>query len=147
MHKLRADVMDHILHMPIKTLDRYGSGRLITRATNDVETLNEFYSDILVTLFQDILLLISLVFMMIQMDWQLASVAFIRHSIIDCADYSYPYEKCCKRNFELMKAIIGRINGFFCGKYCGYEVSRQAFNRQKNKLQEFQELNVFVLDD
>ena len=61
LHKLRTNVMDHILHMPIKTLDKYGSGRLITRSTNDVETLDEFYSDILVTLFQDILLLISLV--------------------------------------------------------------------------------------
>lgn len=87
LHKLRADVMDHILHMPIKTLDRYGSGRLITRATNDVETLNEFYSDILVTLFQDILLLISLVFMMIQMDWQLALVAFIGIPIIVLITY------------------------------------------------------------
>ena len=42
LHKLRTDVMDHILHMPIKTLDKYGSGRLITRSTNDVETLDEF---------------------------------------------------------------------------------------------------------
>ena len=104
LHKLRADVMDHILHMPIKTLDRYGSGRLITRATNDVETLNEFYSDILVTLFQDILLLISLVFMMIQMDWQLALVAFIGIPIIALITISI--RKVLKRNFELMKAMI-----------------------------------------
>ena len=97
LHKLRADVMDHILHMPIKTLDRYGSGRLITRATNDVETLNEFYSDILVTLFQDILLLISLVFMMIQMDWRLALVAFIGIPIIALITISI--RKVLKRNF------------------------------------------------
>ena len=138
LHKLRADVMDHILHMPIKTLDRYGSGRLITRATNDVETLNEFYSDILVTLFQDILLLISLVFMMIQMDWQLALVAFIGIPIIALITISI--RKVLKRNFELMKAIIGRINGFFAENIAGMRIV-QAFNRQKNKLQEFQELN------
>ena len=128
LHKLRADVMDHILHMPIKTLDRYGSGRLITRATNDVETLNEFYSDILVTLFQDILLLISLVFMMIQMDWQLALVAFIGIPIIALITIS------------IRKVLIGRINGFFAENIAGMRIV-QAFNRQKNKLQEFQELN------
>ena len=138
LHKLRTDVMDHILHMPITTLDKYGSGRLITRATNDVETLDEFYSDILVTLFQDVLLLISLIFMMVQMDWQLALVAFT--GIPAIALITILIRKVLKRNFELMKAIIGRINGFFAENIAGMRII-QAFNRQKNKLEEFRQLN------
>lgn len=143
LHKMRTDVMNHILHMPITTLDKYGSGRLITRATNDVETLDEFYSDILVTLFQDILLLISLIFMMIQMDWQLALIAFLGIPII--AVITVAVRKVLKRNFEKMKAIIGRINGFFAENIAGMRII-QAFNRQKNKLSEFQELNESYLN-
>ncbi len=138
LHKLRSDVMDHILHMPIATLDRYGSGRLITRSTNDVETLDEFYSDILVTLFQDVLLLISLVFMMIQMDWQLALVAFVGIPLI--ALITVLIRNVLERNFKRMKTIIGRINGFFAENIAGMRII-QVFNRQKNKLEEFQDLN------
>jgi len=138
LHKLRGEVMDHILHMPIKTLDKYGSGRLITRCTNDVETLNEFYADILVTLFQDILLLVSLVFTMVNMDWQLALVAFCGIPLI--AAITISIRKAIKRNWERMKAIIGRINGFFAENIAGMRII-QAFNRQKNKLDEFRALN------
>ncbi len=143
LHKLRTEVMDHILHMPISTLDKYGSGRLITRATNDVETLDEFYSDILVTLFQDIMLLISLVVMMVQMDWQLALVAFTGIPLI--ALITVALRRVLKKNFERMKAIIGRINGFFAENIAGMRII-QVFNRQKNKLDEFRELNKSYLD-
>ncbi|HBP37576.1 MAG TPA: ABC transporter ATP-binding protein, partial [Clostridiales bacterium] len=58
---IRRDVFSHILHLPMRILDHYSSGRLITRATNDVETLNEFFSDVLINLFRDVFLLIGII--------------------------------------------------------------------------------------
>ena len=58
LNDMRQKVFDKILHMPMKLLDRFGTGRLITRATNDVETVNEFYSDVLTNLFKDVFLLL-----------------------------------------------------------------------------------------
>ena len=46
LNDMRQKVFNKIMHMPMKLLDRNGTGRLITRATNDVETVNEFYSDV-----------------------------------------------------------------------------------------------------
>ena len=73
---LRRAVFSHIQKMPMSTLDRYSSGRLITRATNDVEALNELFSDVLVNLFKDVFMLLGIVATMLIMNWRLALVAF-----------------------------------------------------------------------
>jgi len=138
LHDLRRRVVTHILHMPVNKLDSYGSGRLITRATNDVETINEFYSDILVNLFRDIVLLTGLMVVMIQMDAQLALIAFIGIPLILLVSVSI--RKVLKNNWKKMKATIGRINGFFSENISGMRIV-QAFNRQLDKLREFRELN------
>ena len=80
--QVRRDVFSHILHLPMRILDRYSSGRLITRATNDVETLNEFFSDVLVNLFRDAVLLAGIVAMMLILDWRLALVALVTVPLI-----------------------------------------------------------------
>ena len=135
---MRQKVFDKILHMPMKLLDRFGTGRLITRATNDVETVNEFYSDVLINLFKDVFLLLGILVMMFIMDPQLALVAFTGVPLIVLLTISL--KKVIKRNFKRMKAIISQINGFFAENISGMRIV-QAFNRQFNKLKEFRELN------
>ena len=122
----------------MKLLDRFGTGRLITRATNDVETVNEFYSDVLINLFKDVFLLLGILVMMFIMDPQLALVAFTGVPLIVLLTISL--KKVIKRNFKRMKAIISQINGFFAENISGMRIV-QAFNRQFNKLKEFRELN------
>lgn len=138
LNDMRQKVFDKILHMPMKLLDRFGTGRLITRATNDVETVNEFYSDVLINLFKDVFLLLGILVMMFIMDPQLALVAFTGVPLIVLLTISL--KKVIKRNFKRMKAIISQINGFFAENISGMRIV-QAFNRQFNKLKEFRELN------
>ena len=60
LHNMRINIFDKIMHLPTRSLDKHGTGRLITRATNDVETVNEFYSDVFINLFSDIFLLVGI---------------------------------------------------------------------------------------
>ena len=138
LSSMRQKVFDKILHMSMKTLDNYGTGRLITRATNDVETVNEFYSDVFLNLFKDVFLLIGIVIVMIMMDANLALVAFTGVPVIALLTISL--KKVIKANFRRMKKIIGQINGFFAENMSGMRIV-QAFNRQKAKFAEFHELN------
>jgi ATP-binding cassette subfamily B protein len=46
--KLRKKVFTHIQHFPLSLLDKFSSGRLVTRATNDIEALNEMFTDVLI---------------------------------------------------------------------------------------------------
>lgn len=138
LNEMRQKVFNKIMHMPMKLLDRYGTGRLITRATNDVETVNEFYSDVFLNLFKDVFLLLGILVMMLIMDPHLALAAFTGVPLIVLLTFSL--KKIIKRNFKRMKQIIGQINGFFAENISGMRIV-QAFNRQKNKMDEFQELN------
>ncbi len=138
LNDMRQRVFDKILHMSMKTLDGYGTGRLITRATNDVETVNEFYSDVFLNLFKDVFLLLGIVVMMLLMDAHLALVAFAGIPLI--AGLTISLKKVIKANFKKMKQITGHINGFFSENMSGMRIV-QAFNREGSKLKEFRDLN------
>src|SRR5690606_25248816 len=133
MH-IRRDVFLHIMLLPMRFLDHYASGRLITRATNDVETLNELFADVLVNLLKDILMLIGIMVMMLIIDWQLALIAFITTPLIVIV--TLLVKGALRRNFVHVKHLIGRINGFFAENIAGMRLI-QLFCREKAKLAEF----------
>lgn len=138
LNHLRLETFEKILRMPMKLLDRYGTGRLITRATNDIETVNEFYSDVFLNLFRDVFLLLGIIGAMLLMDPMLALVAFTGVPLIVLI--TILMKNILKKNFKSMKAIIGQINGFFAENVAGMRIV-QAFNRQTDKLREFRALN------
>jgi ATP-binding cassette subfamily B protein len=128
--KIRRDVFRHILHMPMRVLDHYASGRLITRATNDVETINEFFSDVLVHLFSDIFLLIGIVTMMLILDWRLALMSLVTVPLIVLV--TLLVRKKLRQNFIKIKSLIGSINAFFAEHISGMRLI-QIFSREKNR--------------
>ena len=137
MH-IRRDVFLHIMLLPMRFLDHFASGRLITRATNDVETLNELFSDVLVNLLKDVLMLVGIMVMMLIIDWKLALIAFVTTPLIVLV--TLLVRGALRRNFTLVKHLIGRINGFFAENIAGMRLI-QLFCREKAKLAEFDELN------
>lgn len=76
MRGLRARVFKIIQYLPLSYLDNISSGRLITRATNDVEALSEMYTNVLINLFKDVFLLIGIVYVMIMLNIKLAMISF-----------------------------------------------------------------------
>ena len=135
---LRKSVFNHIQHLPLSYLDKYSTGRLITRATNDVEALNEMFTDVLINLFRDVFLLIGIVFVMFKMNVSLALIGFIAVPLIFVV--TYYFKNKIKKNFQLVKSLIGRINGFFAENLSGMKLV-QVFNRELEKQKEFEELN------
>jgi len=138
LHNLRMKAFYHIHHMKLHDLDEMGSGRLLTRSTNDIEALDEFYGDILLGLFKDIFLLGGIIVMMLIMNWKLALVAFAVVPII--AVITVLCRNALRRNFIKMKALTGQINGFIAESLSGIRVI-QAFNREKEKYEELDVLN------
>ena len=135
---IRRRVFTHIQHMSMATLDRFSSGRLVTRATNDVETLNELFSDVLVNLFKDIFMLIGIVAVMLWINWRLALAAFAVVPLI--ALITVLVRGRLRRNFVLLKSLTGRINGFFAENLSGMRLV-QIFRKEKEKHDEFSALN------
>jgi ATP-binding cassette subfamily B protein len=138
LHDMRCRVFKHISHMSLTAFDRYSSGRLLTRATNDTDAINEFYTDVLINLFKDIVLILGISVMMLVMNWRLALVGFLAVPVI--ALISVSMKKKLKSNFQRMKQLVGRINGFFSENIDGMRTV-QVFNREDEKYAEFDELN------
>lgn len=138
VNDLRKKLFSHIQHLPLSYLQKYSSGRLITRATNDAEAVNEMFTDVFVSLFKDIVLIVGIVFVMFQLDTNLALIGLAAVPFI--AIVTYFFRKTIRKNFQLVKSLIGKINGFLAENISGMKLV-QVFNRELEKQREFEELN------
>jgi ATP-binding cassette subfamily B multidrug efflux pump len=138
MRSLRSRVFKTIQLLPLWYLDRTSSGSLITRATNDVEALSELYTDVLLSLFQDVFLILGIIGAMFLMDARLALVSFCVIPVMFTVIFLLRTK--IKRNFRIMKNLIGRINGFMAENISGMKLI-QFFHGEKEKKKEFTKLN------
>lgn len=138
MKNLRSRVFSTIQLLPLWYLDKTSSGRLITRATNDVEALSEMYTDIIISLFKDVFLLIGIIYAMVVLDLRLALISFAVVPIMFFLVFLI--KKKIKENFTNMKSLIGKINGFMAENISGMKII-QIFQAEKEKKDEFSELN------
>jgi len=138
LNDIRKTVFARIESMTVSALDRYGTGRLITRCTNDVETINEFYSDVFINLFRDVFLLLGIVIFMLTIDVGLALISFTAIPVICLITFSI--KRIIKENFKFIKLVTGKINGFFAENIQGMRII-QTFNAENSKKKEMRELN------
>ena len=138
MRTLRGKVFKTIQLLPLWYLDKTSSGRLITRATNDVEALSQMYTDILINLFKDVFMIAGIVYTMVVINLELALISFCVVPMIFIIVFILKNK--IKRNFKRVKSLIGRINGFMAENISGMKIV-QIFHGEKEKKKEFQELN------
>lgn len=138
MRSLRGRVFRTIQFLPLSYLDKTSSGRLITRATNDVEALSEMYTDVIINLFKDAFLITGIVYTMIAINLKLALISF---SVVPLMFLLvFLIKKKIRDNFSRMKSLIGRINGFMAENISGMKII-QIFRGEKEKKEEFLKLN------
>ena len=138
MRTLRSKVFKTIQLLPLWYLDKTSSGSLITRATNDVEALSEMYTDVLISLFKDVFLIIGIIYTMLMINVKLALISFCVVPLM--FGVVFILKTKIKRNFTKMKSLIGKINGFMAENISGMKVV-QIFHGEKEKKEEFSELN------
>ena len=138
MRTLRSKVFKTIQLLPLWYLDKTSSGSLITRATNDVEALSEMYTDVLISLFKDVFLIIGIIYTMLMINIKLALISFCVVPLM--FGIVFMLKTKIKRNFTKMKSLIGKINGFMAENIAGMKIV-QIFHGEKEKKEEFSELN------
>lgn len=140
---LRETVFKTIQLFPLSYLDKTSAGRLITRTTNDVEAVSELFTDILVSLMKDIILLIGVVAAMLSMNVRLTLYAF---TVMPPMMFLVFYiRKKIHDNWIELKAITSRLNGFIAENISGMKIV-QLFNGQANKFKGFTQLNDAYFD-
>jgi ATP-binding cassette subfamily B protein len=127
MYDLRTEIFGKFQQMDLRDFDRTPVGRLMTRITSDVETLNELFSSGLVTVFGDVFTLVFIVAAMVSMDWQLALVSFTVLPFV--AWTAFVFRSRIRQAYRDIRVRVARINSFIHERITGIRVV-QLFNRE-----------------
>ena len=139
MYDLRTQVFRKLQRLDLAFYDRNPVGRLMTRITSDVETLNELFSSGVVTVFGDLFILFFIVAAMLQMDVELALVTF---SVLPLVAYAaFLFRSRIRGAYRDIRVRLARLNAFLQESFTGIRIL-QLFNRESTALQRFK-----VLDD
>lgn len=138
MYDLRRQIFEKLQRADLRFYDRNPIGRLMTRITNDVETLNTLFSSGLVTVFGDIFTLAFIIGAMLMMNWRLALVSF---SILPFVFYAaFLFRSRIRTAYRDIRVRVARINAFLQERITGVRVV-QLFNREEADATRLAELN------
>lgn len=135
---IREGVFKHVEGLSLSFFDRNPVGRLVTRVTNDIETLNEMYTGVLVYIFKDVFLLAGILIAMFMLNVKLAlitlfSVPFV---IIGAAIF----KKYDRDAYREVRARLARINSSLSENISGMKIV-QIYNKEEKKFKEFDAIN------
>ncbi|MCH8331913.1 MAG: ABC transporter ATP-binding protein, partial [Bacteroidetes bacterium] len=135
---LRTGVFDHIIRLRLSYFDSTPIGTSTTRTINDVETVNDIFSQGLITMIGDILVLISVLIMMFITDWRLSLVCLTTFPILLLA--TYVFKEKVKVAFQMVRTQVARLNAFLQEHISGMSVV-QIFNAEQREMRKFEEIN------
>jgi ATP-binding cassette subfamily B protein len=138
MYDLRMQIFGHLQRLSIGFFDRNPVGRLMTRVTSDVETLNELFSSGLVTVFGDIFTLIAIMTMMLIVDWRLALVTFAVIPLVWLT--AMVFRRRVREAFRDIRTRLARLNSYLQERLSGMRVV-QLFGREGDSAARFGVLN------
>ncbi len=136
--QLRLDIFKHLQKLSLKFFDRNPIGRLMTRATNDVETLNEMLSSGLVALLGDVFQLSFIIVMMFYTDWQLTLVSF---SVLPIMFWvTMEFKKRVRVAYQDVRTEIARLSAFLQEHITGM-ATIQLFGREQKEFEKHADIN------
>jgi len=138
MYDLRTEIFDKLQQLDLRFYDRNPIGRLMTRITNDVETLNTLFSSGVVTVFGDLFTLGFIVAAMLSMNWRLALVSFSVLPLVFLA--AFLFRARIRAAYRDIRVRIARINAFLQERITGVRVV-QLFNQEEADADRLAELN------
>lgn len=132
--RLREDLFDCIVNLPIKYLDVHSHGDIMSRMTNDVENVSTTISQSLSSLFSGVLTIIGTAFMMIYLCPKLAAFSII--TVILTLVATKFLSKAMRKFYKKRQVLLGNLNGTVEEMITGYKTVT-AYNRQEEVLREF----------
>ena len=143
MYDLRSEIFRKFQDLDLRTFDRTPVGRLMTRITSDVETLNELFSSGLVSVFGDVFTLLFILAAMLQMDWRLALVTFTVLPFVWIAVFLF--RSRIRDAYRDIRVRLARINAFLHERFTGMRIVH-LFNREEADEARHAEVNADYLE-
>ncbi len=135
---LRVSVYKKVLGLNLSQFDKTPIGTLTTRTVNDVESINDIFSDGLIPIIADILSIISILCFMFFVDWRLALISLAPFPILIMATYFF--KESVNKSFIAVRNAVSNLNAFVQEHITGMAVV-QAFAVEDKEFEKFKKIN------
>lgn len=136
--RIREDLFDKMQNLPVSFFDRNSNGELMSRFTNDVDTIGEMLNHTIIQLFSGVVTIIGTFSLMIYTNWQLAIITIVMVPVfVKAASF---LAKRSRKFFSSQQAALGAVNGYIEETVSGQKVVK-VFNHEPQACEEFAILN------
>ncbi|MBK8351306.1 MAG: ABC transporter ATP-binding protein [Saprospirales bacterium] len=146
MLDLRTKLFNHVQTMRLQFFDKTPVGIITTRTINDIEAINNIFSEGIINIVADVLTLIIVIGFMLFINWKLALVCLTTFPIIIYA--TYVFKEKVRLSFNDVREKVAQLNAFVQEHISGMRIV-QIFNAQEKEYKKFEKLNHehFVAND
>ena len=138
MFDMRMKLFAHLQKLNVSFFDKNPVGRLVTRVTNDVAVINEMFTNVIVSLFSDIFILIGVVAIMFYLNWRLAAVIMLVTPVLFVVTIFF--RNRVRRAYRWVRITVAKINAYLAENISGIRVI-QLFVREKENSRRFGIIN------
>lgn len=135
---MRVATYKKIMNLNLSQFDRTPIGTLTTRTINDIESVNDIFSDGLVPIIADLLSILCVLVFMFWTDWQLTLIALIPFPIMIIG--TYYFKESINRSFHKVRNAVAALNAFVQEHLTGMSVV-QAFAAEGREFEKFKKIN------
>ena len=137
-YQLRKDISEKINRMPLKYFDTRTHGEVLSRITNDVDTVSQTLNQSLSQIITSVVTVVGVLIMMLSISWLMTIVAFL---VVPVSMIFVMFViKLSQKYFKHQQEYLGHINGHVEETYSGHNVV-QAFNGEEDSIKKFSEYN------
>ena len=135
---LRIDVYKKILGLNLSQFDKTPIGTLTTRTINDIEAINDIFSDGLIPIIADLLSILSVLLFMFLVDWRLTLVCLAPFPFLLLA--TWLFKESVNKSFIRVRNAVAALNAFVQEHITGMQIV-QAFAAEKREDVKFNKIN------
>jgi ATP-binding cassette subfamily B multidrug efflux pump len=134
MTDLRLSLFSHVCSQSLAFLSRHPVGRLVTRLTSDVETLNDFFTSVLVSFLKDVSIMVGVLIALFSLSPRLALVAVC--TLPPVVAVTLVSRIKARDAFRKQRSAVSKVNSFLSERIAGVHVV-QMFSKEKESTAEF----------
>lgn len=137
IYNIRQQLFSHLQKLPLSYFDKNPIGRLVTRITNDTETLNDMYTNVLVTLLKDFSILIGTIIIMFQLNTDLALITLVTMPIVLVLTVLFRLK--IRKVYRNVRVTLAKVNTSISENISGMRII-QLFNKEKPNYDKFDKI-------
>ena len=138
MFDMRKELYSKLQHQEVAYYDRNPVGRIMTRLTSDVDSLNELFTAGVTDLLGDLVKIIAIVSIMLWMDVKLTLISLLTVPLLFAA--TTWFRKGARKGYDMVRTRLARINAFLQEHFAGAQTV-QIFNAEAKSLRTFDRIN------